>query len=407
MGPIQKQIEQWINGVPRQLSLNLLDQKLRAQNIKVSKKRLNELIDRLLSGDVVNFDFGSRHKDKSIEFTDEDLASLHQDAERLMERLPQIIEETTLGFSSSLLETLKKRWRRESRAQRRDIKGFRARLDERWGSGLQRLRMLVTVAREFGDSFNKEGSAAGGGEHPKTFEVLRRLHARSCQVTEEVLCLLSNGYADGAMARWRTLHEISAVAYLLHKHGDDLAERYIAHRVIEARGASIQYRKYQERLGIQSISDIEHQKTEDAYQTAVQTFGDAFATQYGWAAKHVGKSRPTLADIFEAAGAEHLGPYYKMASHNVHANPQGIFFKLGIVGESEVLLAGPSNGGLADPGHATALALLEISSVLMQHNPTPDNLVAVKIMERLADEIGESMLAAHQKICEDERYLRP
>jgi hypothetical protein len=42
-------------------------------------------------------------------------------------------------------------------------------------------------------------------------------------------------------------------------------------------------------------------------------------------------------------------------------NPEGVFFKLGLIGESEVLLAGPSNAGLTDPGHASALSLMQIS----------------------------------------------
>lgn len=94
-----------------------------------------------------------------------------------------------------------------------------------------------------------------------------------------------------------------------------------------------------------------------------------------------------------------------MASHNIHANPKGVFFKLGLIGKSEVLLAGPSNAGLADPGHAMALSLIKTSSVLMKQNPTADNLVAVKVMERLGDEIGQAFSDAHKQLIEDDRSL--
>jgi hypothetical protein len=323
----------------------------------------------------------------------------------LIQKLPGIIDHASEGFSLTILTSLKKKWPGERRQQRRDMNGFRKRLDQRWGAGLEGLRMLITITREFGDGFNKDGHAAGGGSDPQAFDVLRRLHARACQVAEEVICLLSNGFADGAMARWRTMHEIAAVAYLIGQHGDGLAERYIAHQIVEARGAAIQYRKHQERLRQKPISDGEYNRIEKAYQTALQTYGEAFGGQYGWAADHIGRKRATMADIQEAANIDHLGPYYKMASHNVHANPKGVFFKHGLIGESEVLLAGPSNAGLTDPGHATALSLIQISSVLMKQNPTVDNMVAVKIMQRLADEIGEALLLAQKRLVEDERSI--
>jgi hypothetical protein len=73
-----------------------------------------------------------------------------------------------------------------------------------------------------------------------------------------------------------------------------------------------------------------------------------------------------------------LGPYHRVASHNVHANPIGVFLKLGLVGEMDILLAGPSDVGLADPGHATALSLLQISTALVHLNPTFDNTMVTK-----------------------------
>lgn len=188
------------------------------------------------------------------------------------------------------------------------------------------------------------------------------------------------------------------------QHGDALAERYVAHQAVESRSAALQYRTYQERLGQEPMSDEELNEIESAYQSALQKYGKEFGEQFGWAAGYVGKTRrPTVADIQKAANIDHLGPYYKMASHNVHANPKGVFFKLGLVGEAEVLLAGPSNAGLTDPGHATALSLMQISSALMKQNPTADSMVSVKIMQRLADEIGQALLEAQKKLVEDDR----
>src|SRR4029077_2676328 len=339
----------------------------------------------------------------TLEFDEDDTKNVDVRLDRALEKLPGMVEEVAERTAAGVLEKLKRRWRKESRRQRRYHGGFQKRLRERWGLGLDRLDMLITIARESGAELNTALRAAGGGERPKTFEVLVKLHARACQVANEILSLLSNGFADGAMARWRTMQEIAAVGYVIARHGEALAERYVAHEVIEARRAARQYRRYEERLGQDPISDAEMAEIEAKHDAAVAKYGTAFATQYGWAAEHLGKDAPTMADIQEAAQIDHLGPYYRMASHNVHANPKGVFFKLGLLDESEILLAGPSNAGLADPGHACALSLTQITSVLLHLNDTFDHVIVMKIMHALADEVGDALIAAHRKLVEDER----
>jgi Family of unknown function (DUF5677) len=111
-------------------------------------------------------------------------------------------------------------------------------------------------------------ASVSGPPRPRTSDVLLRLHARACQITEEIICLLESGFADGAMARWRTMHEITAVSSLMNRHGEDLAERYIAHQIVEARGAALQYRQQQERLGQEPMTE-DFAKIEDRYKAAI------------------------------------------------------------------------------------------------------------------------------------------
>jgi hypothetical protein len=205
------------------------------------------------------------------------------------------------------------------------------------------------------------------------------------------------------MARWRTLHEIAAVASLIRKHGNDLAERYAAHQVIESAKAARQFQKHHKRLNQPSFDSEEMKRIEHECRTLIGRYGKTFGNNYGWATEHIKKSDPTLAELFEAAGIDHLSPYYRMASHNVHANPKGIFFKLGLFAGSQILLAGPSNAGLADPGHATAISLLQITAALTSLNPTLDDLIALKVLERLEDEIGSALISAHQRLERDEQ----
>ena len=57
-------------------------------------------------------------------------------------------------------------------------------------------------------------------------------------MADEIICLLENGFADGAMARWRTLHEIAIVAIVLSKHGEDIAQGYLDHQAVESKRAA-------------------------------------------------------------------------------------------------------------------------------------------------------------------------
>jgi hypothetical protein len=72
--------------------------------------------------------------------------------------------------------------------------------------------------------------------------------------------------------------------------------------------------------------------------------------------------------------------------------------------QSEVLLAGPSNFGLADPGQNTALSLTFVTSALVQLDPTVDVMVALEVALALSDEIGESFVAVQKQIEAEELH---
>ncbi|MES0397959.1 MAG: DUF5677 domain-containing protein [Syntrophobacteria bacterium] len=97
----------------------------------------------------------------------------------------------------------------------------------------------------------------------------------------------------------------------------------------------------------------------------IDRFGKSYKNNYGWASSILQKDNPTFRDIEESVKLDYLRPFYKLASHNVHANPKGVYFKLGLYPNSQdILLAGPSNTGLADPAHNMAISLTQITITL-------------------------------------------
>jgi hypothetical protein len=200
------------------------------------------------------------------------------------------------------------------------------------------------------------------------------------------------------MARWRTLHEISSVAFVLVRHGEPLAARYVDHQVVESFRAANNYQECCERLGCERLSDNEYLAFKNDRDQLLQRYEKSFKNDNGWAAKVVDNDRPKFRDIEKAAGIDHLRTHYQMASHNVHANPNGVFFRLGLLHESDILLAGCSNAGLADPGHCCAISLLHTTAALCTIQPNLDSIVALKILQALADEIGSMFFEAHQQL---------
>ncbi len=103
---------------------------------------------------------------------------------------------------------------------------------------------------------------------------------RASQVTDEIVCLLENGFADGAMARWRTVHEIGVVAAVLSLHGDSIAERYLAHQAIESKRAMDKYLACYKLLGYKPLLAREQKKIIKAYDQAIARYGKPFKSDW-------------------------------------------------------------------------------------------------------------------------------
>jgi hypothetical protein len=314
---------------------------------------------------------------------------------RLSEAIPHIVDEV----SQTLLERLKRNAPSMLKHRRRERTSFESRLAKVWHKPMDLLETFLAIALEAGEDFNQEFRAAASQEHDYVFEVLTRLHARGCQIASEIMALLRSGHADGAHARWRSLHEIAVVDFFIKSSGNETAERYLLHDTVESHKAARLYQEHCRALGYEPLSKEEFNAIETGYQNLIARFGPEYGNEYGWAASVLRKPNPTFRDIEEHVGLAHLRPLYKMASHNVHANPKGVFFKLGLYPRSQdVLLAGPSNTGLADPAHGTAISLGQITVTLLTTKPNIDRLVTCQVLMKLEQEIGDEFLATQKSL---------
>jgi hypothetical protein len=133
------------------------------------------------------------------------------EVKRITDSIPSIINNITEKSGNSLLKELKKRAPSMIEDHDRADTAFQKHLGRKWNKVLKLYKLFIVIAEEAGADHNQDTRSSSKEILSLKFEVLSRLHARSCQVSKEIFTLLKCGFADGAHARWRTLHELAEV----------------------------------------------------------------------------------------------------------------------------------------------------------------------------------------------------
>jgi hypothetical protein len=403
---LQQVFKETLGKVAQTLLEKRLAEKIAAAGLSVDATTLSEAVAHLLDGNSGPFKVGGDDCDATISVTDDDVEYVAKATDEFRStRLPELLDKVSDDIADKLLKFLARRWAKEFEARQTEMEAFKERLEHRWGKALDKLRMLLAIVMEWAQELYERRQKETGGKLSHLDDVLRRLHVRACQVTNEIIILLENGYADGAMARWRTLHEIATVAAVIAKFGEDMAERYVHYQIVESFKALLAYEKNHRALGFRPMPRQQAQKIQRDYEKAIRRFGKEFSDEYGWARRHL-KGRITFASLEAEAGDAMMRSPYKMASYNVHASPKGVCFRLGNLGQKLPLLAGASNAGLMDPAQHAAVSLAEITRLTLGDSPILDDIVAAKIIVRLEFEIPGEFAKADRKLRRDDRRHR-
>jgi len=409
-GEIERLLQSQLDELPQLLLTNLVEKKLTDLKVPDPKGNAERLAKHILAEGGANFrienaDDAGPDQELAIEFTEEDGEGLTAAADRFMASLPELIEKVSATTSASIFRRLKKDWP-EQWAWQQSVEGpFRENLEARWGEPFTLLRMLLTVSREIGAEQHAKHNRSRARRPRHRRDVLFRLHVRACQITAEIMALMEAGFADGAMARWRTLHEIDVVATVIADQDDDLAKRYLDHEVIEARRAALMYDECHEELGYRPLSARQRAKIERDFDAMKKRYGAAFAEGYGWAAHHLKVDGKRFSDLEKAAGQSSMRSYYKFASYNVHAGIKGITYRLGLL-DRRVMLAGASNAGFEEPLQNTAVTLTRITSLLLDDLTSIDDQVVMRVLLKLQDEIPPAAMRAARKLKRDDLAVR-
>lgn len=349
--------------------------------------------------DTILWKFIDEEASKKVQKNIDILGEKIEEFENIDSKITEEIINISSEMAPELVRCLRTNILKILKKKQDETKAFEEKLNELWKDPLDLLELFLSISFEIGSTFNEEMRPSAVKENDYVFDALTRLHARACLIGNEIINLLYGGFASGAHARWRSLHETTVIAFFIKKFGDGVAEKYLLHDGIESYKAMLEYQKYSNKLGYPPISIDEIQKGKESQNYLVEKFGKNFKYKYGWASEILNNNRPNFFDLEKEVNLDHFRPFYRMASHAVHAGPKGINFNLGFINENEnILLTGPSIGGLTDPGHSTAISLAQINTALINSKPSFEGFIILQVMSQLVNEIGNAFLEIHNKL---------
>lgn len=315
------------------------------------------------------------------------------------ETIPVVVPQ----LAAMLLKTLKKDAPRMLKEYRAIDTGFRRRNLARWRGAVDLLEMMWVISMEIGEEFINE---AQGRPHSHKTDALIQLHARALLVTREIICLVHGGFADGALSRWRSLHEVAVTAFFLSQQREDIAERYLASFYFSRLRAAEQLNLHAGRANLIPFDDAEIAEMRRECDALAARFGPNMRKDYGWAAPVV--LDLSFAGIEKAAQLNHWRPRYRWASQHTHSGHRPQMAMLGLAENIEpVYLVGASNSGFTDPLQMTGISLQIATQAMLLSTQKLDYLVVAQILGDLADEIGSVAMALEEKTLKAARAGSP
>ena len=296
------------------------------------------------------------------------------------------------------LDTTSKRMLNEQRIIR---EGFQERLDYKWKKPLDLLECVIQGSQEIGiEMYGK--LVKNNVLTTKNFAILR-IHARALLISNEILSLLRTGYADGANARWRSLHELAVIVLFLSKNNDDVSKRYLDHSIMKSYKDAKEYQECCKKLDYPRISRKQMNTMKKECEYILNQYGDEFkyGQGYEWIPTSILSDR-NFRTLEKHVKLDKMRSFYSQAANSLHGGAKG-FFSLGLMtGREKRWLIGASNWGLADPLQNTAISLVHITNCLINLNPELDTVVLMPIFGEYVKKIGKTAVQVQKEIKKDE-----
>lgn len=282
---------------------------------------------------------------------------------------------------------------RLTRSLDRDKKILALTLQQVWGDAFQAYEAVSYASYELGAEW---AASRRAGQRPAVWNTLLDLHARACRVASEIQKLHRAGFATGAEARARSLHELAVVASVLQKSDAELTDRYRAYEAIEQYDDAVHYNEMCELLEQTPLSADRMAELKERYDDVTARWADIQKSS-GWARSLF--KNPTFRALEEYADLGHLYPFYRLGNHSVHAGPHASTMNYIEIGGSLHRSPGSTvHADFAETAHAALISLQQINGALLVERVAAeidvDSLVGVMAIAGLIEVAGDRFEAA-------------
>lgn len=318
-------------------------------------------------------------------------------SEEAVMKVSKLFELVRADCKNSSIESYEESASENLFAVRANIKDFEERNFKRWKPAFDHLEMIWQIAQELGEAHGKDVQERNGNDNNTTMAALAHIFPKSLLVVQEIICLLKGGFPDGALSRWRSLHEFSLTARYIAQHGEKAATEYLLSFHFSARNAALQINKYSGLTGISGFTETDIHELDARCASAERILGRTIKTAKDGEWPKITVTHPNFASVEKSVNMDHWRPWYKWASRYTHADHRPAHDSLGLTETAlHINLIGPSNSGFVDPFQLTALTLAQLVETYLKHSINLDRIVHIDVFHELANQMAEIALAAER-----------
>lgn len=231
-------------------------------------------------------------------------------------------------------------------------------------------QLVIEIAEDYTTYVAEKISEFDQKKYQYTYSALLHIHGRVCQIYLEILCLIKNGFADGAFARWRTMYELCYIADFIKTAGEDTALAY-----------------------------LQQSDTNDKHCSWAKN-APQITKKYASEIKRRGKKfSPNLAQIqscceFTSKWTEQ----YQLGCFVTHASPQGTLGRMANVEGMNVIPVGKSDYGIAEPAVDSAIVLVMVTTLFVTTFPSAEGLARIGMLLSWTDVVRDLYASTEEEL---------
>ncbi|MDK2644601.1 DUF5677 domain-containing protein [Vibrio vulnificus] len=328
----------------------------------------------------------------------------------LAKELDDISSEKLTEVSKSIAEPMLKNYLSSSSQSYQDAllerREFESRNVDKWEQAFSLFDSYIQLAFEVVSEYRKHNEASAEKAEDHQFIALIQLHAKAILVARETQALVSAGFADGALARWRTSHELAVCARAIALSKESGFRFLLSEHVKNANGMRC-FEEYHQRLNhapfTKEMRDLNLLREAEALAILGKDYdrkGD-----YEWArplANDNGipkKKRISLKTLEELVGLDHYRPYFSWACEKNHAPSKVNYANLGTScnEQNPLFLVGASSFGHLEPIDCTVLSLLFTTIACLTPYPSVDTIVFNHVLADFAAQVSQACIAVEKE----------